>query len=57
MTRFGIAVLLVGFAADLLAHAALIPLEKPAHVVTLMGMLLVLGSVIWRAHQLPHRRV
>ena len=51
MTRFGIAVLLAGVGADALSHLLLPELGYAAHLVTLLGMLLVLGDVIRRAYQ------
>ena len=44
-----------GFVADALSHLLLPDLGSTAHLVTFVGMLLVLGNVIRRAY-LPHRR-
>ena len=55
MTRFGLAVLSAGVLADALAHLLLPDLGSTAHLVTLVGMLLVLGDVIFRAYH-PNRR-
>ena len=50
MTRFGLVVVSAGFGADVLSHLLLPEAGSAAHLVTLLGMLLVLGDVIRRAY-------
>ena len=46
----GLVVLVTGFLADTLSHLLLPELGNGAHLVTLLGMLLILGDVIRRAY-------